>query len=107
MESGRLQDRTRVSLDVALEESGRQVFTPTLNLSASGVLLACEQPPAVGTHVSVVMSLPPTGVFVRLQGEVVRHAREIQRPAFAVVFRAVDEATREQLEGFVARVARA
>lgn len=93
--------RSKVQLEVALEERGRQVFAPTLDLSASGVLLGGDAAPEIGTPVRVVMSLPPSGVFVRLQGEVVRHAAERERAAFAVAFHAVDEFSRQLLRGFL------
>jgi hypothetical protein len=106
--SGRSFERARVHFDVALEESGRQVFAPALNLSPSGILIAAEQPPPVGSPVRVVMSLPPNGVFVRLQGRVVRHATEQPlQGAFAVVFQAVEEQTVEELRSFVTTAANA
>ena len=98
---GRGCDRARVQLEVALEASGLQVFTPALNLSASGILLASDAPPEVGSPVRIVMSLPPDGIFVRLQGRVVRHARAGQRAAFAVVFLATDEGTVSELRSVV------
>ena len=103
MESGRQQARAAVMLDVAFEEGGRQLFTPALNLSSSGVLLASDRPPPIGSYVQVVMSLPPTGVFVRLQGDVVRHAPAGGSTGFAVAFRAVDRRTTTELESFVER----
>lgn len=98
---GRSSERARVHLEVAVEESGRQVFTPALNLSPSGILLISDAPPDVGTPVRVVMSLPPDGIFVRLQGRVVRHTSDGRRRAFAVNFLATDEGTVSELRSFV------
>ena len=106
MRSGRQQARAAVDLEVAFEESGRQLFTPALNLSASGVLLASDQPPPIGSYVQVVMSLPPSGVFVRLQGDVVRHTASGGASGFAVAFQAVDRRTVAELESFVERARR-
>jgi hypothetical protein len=103
MESGRQQARAAVDLEVAFEEGGRQLFTPAVNLSVSGVLLSSDQPPAIGSYVQVVLSLPPTGVFVRLQGDVVRHTSPNAPSGFAVAFRAVDRRTATELESFVAQ----
>ncbi len=100
MSDDRLEGRARAQFEVAVEGGGRQIFAPALNLSASGVLLACDEPPALGTSVRVVISLPPTGVFLRLQGTVVRIDEE--GGAFAVSFRAVDEGCAEKLRSFVA-----
>jgi hypothetical protein len=107
MESRRSHGRVPVSLDAAIEESGREIFAPIVNLSASGVLLASNEPPEVGAAVRIVMSLPPTGRFVRLHGQVVRHERTDRRSAFAVAFHAVDEGNRSFLVGFVSEAAEA
>ena len=96
------EPRIRVEFEVAVEERGRQVFSPVLNLSSSGMLLVAPELPPVGTAVRVVASLPPAGRFVRLYGTVVRHAPEEGPSAFAVAFRATDEQTRSELRSFVA-----
>jgi hypothetical protein len=88
-------------MEVACEEPGRQVFFPSVNLSTSGILLGSKAPPSVGEQVRVVLSLPPDGVFVRMQGRVVRHADPPEPEGFAVVFKGVDERTRGELGEFV------
>ena len=105
MASRRREARIRVELDVAVEEGGRHVFRPAVDLSPSGVLIGSDSPPELGTPVRVVMSLPPSGLFVRLQGEVVRHCSD--RHGFAVRFLAVDEETAGALRSFVAVSAQA
>jgi hypothetical protein len=76
-----------VRWDVAFEEPGRQLFVPALNVSASGMFLASSDlRPAVGAPVRVVVSLPPDGVFLRLQASVVRHAGEGEPDGFAIRF---------------------
>ena len=90
-----------MDLDVAYEEPGRQRFFPALNLSASGIFLATEEPPAVGKEVRVVLSLPPNGIFLRMQGLVVRHAGGSEPNGFAVAFEAIDDRTRSNLKEFV------
>ncbi len=97
----RHDERTSVELEVAYEEPGRQRFFPALNLSASGIFLAAEEPPEVGQEVRVVLSLPPNGIFLRMQGLVVRHADGSEPSGFAVAFEAVDERTRSDLKEFV------
>jgi len=99
MASRRQDSRIRVELEVAVEEGGSHVFRPSVDLSPSGILVASDRPPEVGTPVRVVMSLPPRGLFVRLQGEVVRHCPTA--PGFAVRFLAVDEDTAVALRSFV------
>ncbi len=97
----RHDERTSVDLEVAYEEPGRQRFFPALNLSASGIFLAAEEPPEVGQEVRVVLSLPPNGIFLRMQGLVVRHADGSEPSGFAVAFEAVDDRTRSDLKEFV------
>ena len=91
--------------DVAVEAAGSQTFRPALNLSRTGILVASDELPDVGTQVRVVISLPPTGRFVRLQGRVVRHHRagpvgEVAEQGFAVAFEAVDEAELDAVESY-------
>lgn len=105
MASRRCDSRVRVDLDVAIEEGGSHVFRPAVDLSPSGVLVASDSSPEVGTPVRVVMSLPPRGLFVRLQGEVVRHRTD--RPGFAVRFLAIDDDTAGALRTFVSASAEA
>lgn len=97
----RVEDRARVRLDVALEERGREVFSPALNLSASGAFVATPEPPEIGSQVRMVLSLPPNGVFVRLYGEVVRHASTDEPNGFGVTFVGVDERSSRDLRSFV------
>ena len=101
MQHDRHEERTPVDLEVAYEEPGRQRFFPALNLSVSGIFLAAEEPPEVGQEVRVVLSLPPNGIFLRMQGLVVRHADGSEPSGFAVAFEAVDERTRSDLKEFV------
>ncbi len=101
MQHDRYEERTSVDLDVAYEEPGRQLFFPALNLSASGIFLAAEEPPEVGQQVRVVLSLPPNGIFLRMQGLVVRHAEGSEPKGFAVAFEGVDARTRSNLKEFV------
>ena len=97
----RMETRARVGLEVAYEEPGRQVFYPALNLSSSGVFLVSDQPPELGVQVCVVVSLPPDGLFLRLQGSVVRHSGSSEPQGFAVAFVDVDDRTRADLRAFV------
>ncbi len=88
-------------MEVAYEEPGRQVFIPALNLSASGIFLASSEPPELGQEVNLVLSLPPSGVFLRMRGLVVRHAGRSEPKGFAVAFEGVDDRTRTDLKAFV------
>jgi len=95
------EQRTKIQLEVAYEEPGRQVFFSALNLSTSGVFLVSEEPPQLGQEVRVVLSLPPDGLFVRMRGLVVRHAGRGEPRGFAVAFAGVDERTQADLQEFL------
>ncbi len=101
MAGRRRHERAPGRMDVAYEEPGRQVFMPALNLSASGVFLACAERPQLGVSVQLVLSLPPDGLFVRLQGRVVRHAGALEPSGFAVAFDGVDTRTSRTLLRYV------
>ncbi len=97
----RASRRARVGFRVALEQTGQQLFAQALNVSEGGIFLAAPEPPELGSPVSIVLSLPPSGRFLRLQGEVVRHAGDDEPSGFAVRFRAVDEPSADVLSRFV------
>ena len=103
------QPRTRVDvrIPVALEEQGHESFSSALNLSPDGAFVARENPPEVGSVVSLVLSLPPDGVFERVRGRVVRHATSGEPEGFAVRFENVDPGTSARLRRFVLSAARA
>lgn len=89
--------RAPLPSEVAVEAAGAETFRAVLNLSRSGILLAADELPELGTAVRVVISLPPSGRFVRLQGRVVRHE---QAAAYAVAFEAIEERERLALEDY-------
>ena len=98
------EPRAPVQMDVAYEEPGRQVFSPTHDLSVSGVFLRTEEPPKVGTHLKLVFTLPPDGLFVRTRGQVVRHAADSEPDGFGLVFEDLDERIRGELRSFIRSV---
>jgi hypothetical protein len=108
MAEARSYPRARVRWDVAFEERGRQLFVPTLNVSASGMFLASgDVRPEVGAPVRVVLSLPPDGVFLRLRGWVVRHATTGEPDGFAIRFDHDDSLAAVELQRFVSRLSTA
>jgi hypothetical protein len=64
--------RVRARLEAAYEDTDRQVFLPTLNLSESGVFLLSTEAPTVGSIAQVVLDLPGHEAFLRLRGAVTR-----------------------------------
>ncbi len=97
----RLRPRARVGFRVAVEHPGSQVFAQALNVSEGGIFLASADVPELGSEVSVVLSLPPSGRFLRLQGAVVRHAGGDEPDGFAIRFEATDPASAAALRHFV------
>ncbi len=95
------EPRAPVQIDVAYEEPGRQVFSPAHDLSVSGMFLRTEEPPKVGTHLKLVFSLPPDGLFVRTRGLVVRHSADSEPDGFGLVFEDLDERIRGELRSFI------
>ena len=68
--------RVRARLEAAYEDTERQVFLPTLDLSESGVFLLSVETPAVGSIAQVVLDLPGHEAFLRLRGAVIRVQHE-------------------------------
>ena len=93
--------RADVKLEVACEESGRHIFLPAVNLSASGVFLAARERPRLGDSVQLVMSLPPDGEFLRLRAVVVRHSESSEPNGFALCFDGIDERSERMLANYL------
>jgi hypothetical protein len=77
--------RVRARIEAGYEDSLRQVFLPTLNLSESGVFLLSSELPAIGSQAQVVLELPGHEAFLRLRGSVIRVQTE-PFAGFAVSF---------------------
>ena len=98
----RAAPRARVRLEAAYEDSLRQVFLVTADLSEGGVFLLTPEPPPVGLSGQITLELPTSPAILRLRGTVVR--RRADAPAgFALAFdpRATPESTRRSLQRFV------
>jgi hypothetical protein len=93
-----------VGFRVAVEQPGLQVFAQALNVSEGGIFLASSEPPELGSSVSVVLSLPPGGRFLRLRGAVVRHGGEAEPAGFAIRFDRIDEPSAAVLGRFIAQM---
>ncbi len=93
--------RADVKLEVACEESGRHVFLPAVNMSASGIFLAAPERPRLGDRVQLVISLPPDGEFLRLRAVVVRHSESSEPNGFALCFDGIDERSGRMLANYL------
>jgi len=98
----RAAPRARVRLEAAYEDSLRQVFLVTADLSEGGAFLLTPEPPPVGLSGQITLELPTSPAILRLRGTVVR--RRADAPAgFALAFdpRATPESTRRSLQRFI------
>jgi hypothetical protein len=81
----RAGERVQAALGAAYEDSQRQVFLRTRDLSAHGVYLFSPDPPPVGVEAHLLLELPGETAFLRLCGRVTR--REVGAPSgFAMQF---------------------
>ncbi len=102
----RAAQRVKTALGAAYEDSERQVFLRTRDLSARGVFLLAPDPPPVGAEARLLLELPGQAAFLRLSGRVIR--REVgAHSGFALQF---DPPTNEDalriLRTYVAGLAR-
>ena len=77
--------RARAELEAAYEDALRQVFLRTVDLSESGVFLACDDPPLAGSPARICLELPGQRALVRAAGRVARWQASAPR-GFAVEF---------------------
>jgi hypothetical protein len=81
----RAAERVQAALDAAYEDSERQVFLRTRDLSARGTFLFSPDPPPVGVEAHLLLELPGEAAFLRLSGRVIR--REVgEHSGFALQF---------------------
>jgi len=97
----RAAQRVQTALGVAYEDSERQVFLRTRDLSAKGAYLFAPDPPAVGAAARLLLELPGEAAFLRLSGRVTR--RELGAHAgFALQFDPTTEDALRALRAYVA-----
>lgn len=72
LEERRRYQRAPVSLVVRCRWDNQQAVAQSVNLSATGILLALDDPPAVGTEVALELELPGQPEAIELAGQVAR-----------------------------------
>ena len=102
----RAAERVQAALAAAYEDSQRQVFLRTRDLSARGIFLFSPDPPPVGVEAHLLLELPGETAFLRLSGRVTR--REIgEHSGFALQFGSpTTENALRTLRSYVAGIAR-
>jgi hypothetical protein len=81
----RAAERVQTALGAAYEDSERQVFLRTRDLSARGVFLLSPDPPPIGAEARLLLELPGQAAFLRLSGRVIRREAGIHS-GFAMQF---------------------
>jgi len=101
----RAAERVQVALGAAYEDSERQVFLRTRDLSARGIFLFSADPPPVGVEAHLLLELPGEAAFLRLSGQVTR--REVgEHSGFALQFGSpTTEDALQALRSYVAALA--
>jgi hypothetical protein len=102
----RAAERVQAALGAAYEDSQRQVFLRTRDLSARGIFLFSPDPPPVGVEAHLLLELPGETAFLRLSGRVTR--REVgEHSGFALQFGSpTTEIALRALRSYVAGLAR-
>ena len=103
----RAAERVQTALGAAYEDSERQVFLRTRDLSARGIFLFSPDPPPVGVEAHLLLELPGEVAFLRLCGHVVR--RDVgEHSGFALQFESpTTEDALHALQVYVTSLARA
>lgn len=97
--------RVRARLAVSYEDTRRQVFLPTRDLSERGAFLLSAELPRPGSEAKLLLQLPGHEAFLRLRGRVVRVEHGVDG-GFAVAWDRAElsDADRSALARFVAHV---
>ena len=81
----RIRPRAPIRVEAAYEDSERQVFLETRDISEDGIYLFAPDPPEVGCPAKLVLELPGNSEMLRLSGRVSRRDTG-PRPGFVVLF---------------------
>src|SRR5437899_3220558 len=100
-------DRASIVFPIRFASGDTAVQTTTRELSESGVLVRCLEPPAAGTTVSMKLYLPGARDPLHVAGVVREHANAGEEPGFWADFVGAGDAHRAQIGDLIARRARA
>lgn len=81
----RVGPRAAIRFEAAYEDSDRQFFLQTRDISEQAVYLFAPDPPPVGAVARIVLELPGQPELLRLRGSVTRRETGAE-PGFVVVF---------------------
>src|SRR5438477_74262 len=100
-------DRASIVFPIRFAAGDTAVQTTTRELSESGVLVCCLEPPAAGTTVSMKLYLPGARDALHVDAVVREHANAGEEPGFWADFVGAGEAHRTQIGQLIARRTRA
>src|SRR5439155_19389616 len=100
-------DRASIVFPIRFASGDTAVQTTTRELSESGVLVRCLEPPAAGTTVSMKLYLPGARDPLHVAGVVREHANAGEEPGFWADFVGAGDAHRAQIGERIARRTRA
>src|SRR5437763_8129536 len=100
-------DRASIVFPIRFAAGDTAVQTTTRELSESGVLVCCLEPPAAGTTVSMKLYLPGARDALHVDAVVREHANAGEEPGFWADFVGAGEAHRTQIGQVIARRTRA
>ena len=100
-------DRASIVFPIRFAAGDTAVQTTTRELSESGVLVCCLEPPAAGTTVSMKLYLPGARDALHVDAVVREHANAGEEPGFWADFVGAGEAHRTQIGQLIARIVRA
>ena len=100
-------DRASIVFPIRFAAGDTAVQTTTRELSESGVLVCCLEPPAAGTTVSMKLYLPGVREALHVDAVVREHANAGEEPGFWADFVGAGEAHRTQISELIARRTRA
>jgi uncharacterized protein (TIGR02266 family) len=100
-------DRAPIVFPIRFAAGDTAVQTTTRELSESGVLVRCIEPPAAGTTVSMKLYLPGAREALHVDGVVREHANAGEEPGFWADFVGAGDAHRTRIGELIARRTRA
>lgn len=100
-------DRTPFVFPIRFATRNAAVQTTTRELSQSGVLVRCLEPPALGTQISMRLYLPGSADGLQVQGVVREVTRPQEEAGFWAEFSGIESHQRAQIAEVLARRARA
>jgi len=98
--TGRRATRKRLELPVHLKVPSVEsaVDSKLVNISKTGMFIATQHPPAIGTLIDIELELPDGKLLIHATGKVVRHESAREPPGIGVQFENVSYEAQELID---------